>query len=67
MTVTVELTKEETRVIYLALRYYEMKKRDSQYPTIQKRVETIDSLTDYDGKIYKAWKEAHKDPVGSLK
>lgn len=54
---TIELTKEEAKVIYHALRYYEMHKENSQYPAIQERVSVIEDLTSWDGKIYNALKD----------
>lgn len=60
-TTTIEVTKEEARVIYLALREYKRNKLDSQSPTIKERVAVCEELTDYDGKVFNAWKEMHSE------
>lgn len=58
---TIELTKEEARVIYLALRHYEISKIGTPSPLEQEWAKIAGKLTDYDGKVYKAWKETQKE------
>lgn len=57
---TIELTKEEARVIYLALRHYKISKIGTPSPLEQEWAKIAGKLTDYDGKVYKAWKETQK-------
>lgn len=61
MKTTIELNYVEVKVIYRALRYYKMKKQNSELPSIQATVDVADELTSWDGKVYNAWADVHRD------